>query len=113
MKMSFLISTSWIQLTSDGAGFKPIATYPDNISTIKARGTVKVLGHPIFVIDFCLCDAISVRHADRHALIRFWSAKNSHFLQEASATAPHRIAVVPTTSQTVTMGQCVVFSQSC
>lgn len=77
MKMSFLISTSWIEPTSDGAGFKPIATYPDNISTIKARGPVKVLGYPIFVIDFCLCNAIFVRHADCHALIRLNSAKNS------------------------------------
>ena len=34
--MSFLISTSWIQPTSDGTGCKPIANYPANISTTKA-----------------------------------------------------------------------------
>jgi len=37
MKISFLISPSWIQPTSDGAGCKRLAGYPANISTTKAR----------------------------------------------------------------------------
>lgn len=34
--MSSLISTPWIQSTSDGAGYKPIGNYPANIFTTKA-----------------------------------------------------------------------------
>ena len=37
MKMSYLISPSWIQATSDRASFKPMSAYLFCISTIKAR----------------------------------------------------------------------------